>query len=205
MRDVLDKIFPFVFWTAIIAIGTWASWVIVTNREDIPEEPESPVNEITDSIPPAIVDQPVLEEVSADGSVRWTLYLDRIVREEDSVMELAEPRALYRFESGEVLEVTGSTGTYDEEAHVLILSGDVNGTAREAEFEFTVDEMTWDGEAGMLVASGGVEIRRGGIVFNGFDLTLDMSEEFTKMEVGGGPSGVRITSTTEALEEIEGL
>ena len=97
MRDFLDKSLPFIFWTVIIIAGTWLSWVIVTGRENIEVEPVEQQNEPTNQIPPAIVDQPILEEVSADGSVRWTLYLDRIIREEGAVME----------EEGEQMEEEG--------------------------------------------------------------------------------------------------
>ncbi|MCK4720983.1 LPS export ABC transporter periplasmic protein LptC [bacterium] len=197
-----DKYLPLIFWILVVALGTWGSWVIVTGHEKVVENIIPTSNEPVDEIPPAVVDQPILEEVSADGAVRWTLYLDQIVREEGSVMELATPRAIYRFRSGEVLEVTGRTGQYDEESGILNLSGDVTGTARKSEFEFEVDEMVWDSGKGLLTASGGVTITREGLEFTGTDLMLDMAEEFTKLTVTGG---VNISSFGGFLDEMNGL
>jgi len=206
MRDFIDKYFTLLLWPLVVVILTWASWVIVTGREEIPPQAiETNTNGQVTEIPPAIVDQPILEEVSADGAVRWTLYLDRIIREEGSVMELASPRALYRFESGEVLEVTGEAGTYDEEAGILDLGGNVEGHARLAQFEFYVERMVWDSNAVLLTASGGVEIRRGGILFNGEELVLNLADGFARMEVNGGVAGVRVTSSTAELQNISGL
>lgn len=202
MTDKLDRYLPSILWPIVLIVCTWVAWAIVTREEPVRERESGRANEPVEGIPSAVVDQPVLEEVSADGTVRWTLYLDRIVREEDSVMELAQPRALYRFQSGETLEVSASAGTYDEEAGVLTLSANVKGNARNAAFAFSVDTMTWDSKAGLLTASGGVEVTREGVRFEGEELTLDLSEEFAKMKVSGG---VQITSAPEALRELDSL
>jgi len=199
MRDFLDKSLPFIFWTAIIVAGTWISWVVVTGRENIEVEPVEPVNGSLNEIPPAIVDQPILEEVSADGSVRWTLYLDRIIREEGAVMELANPRALYRLESGEILEVTGETGTYDEESGILILTGGVEGLERSTNMRFSVDEMTWDSGQGILTASGNVRMMQEGLMLEGAEMILNLSRELARIEISGG---VTVSSSTEALSEL---
>jgi len=163
-------------------------------------EPETGKNEPVKEIPSAVVDQPVLEEMSADGTVRWTLYLDRITREEGAVMELDQPRALYRLQSGEVLDVTGEFGTYDEEAGVLTLSGGVHGAARQAAFGFVVDRMVWDSVQGLLTASGGVEIDRQGLRFSGEEFVLELGRGFARIEVTGG---IEITTAPETLAELE--
>ena len=199
MSRLADKYLPLIFWIILVVAASWASWAIVSGRESVPVPRNGPANEPVDEIPSAVVDQPVLEEVCADGSVRWTLYLDRIIREEGSVMELAKPRALYHFESGETLEVTGEAGTYDEEEGVLILSGGVTGQARVAQLGFSVDEMTWDSGRGMLTASGDVRIIRDGIEFRGDRLTLDLTGEFARIEVGGT---VEITSSRGPLVDL---
>ena len=205
MRNFLDKYLPPVLWTLVIALATWGSWVMVTGGgpAEVPEGP--PKNEPVQTIPPAVMDRPMLQEITANGSVTWTLYLDRIVREENSVMELARPRALYQFQSGEVLEVTSDTGTYDENARVLELSGSVTGHARQEKFELTAGRMIWDANAGTLNASEGIEIVRAGIVFRGESVRLDLSKGFTRMEVEGGDEGVQVSSTEGALEELKSL
>jgi LPS export ABC transporter protein LptC len=199
MRDTIDKILPTIIWIAVLILATWAAWAIVTRREKIPDVVVQ-LSNVTDEIPPAVVDQPILEEVSADGSVRWTLYLDKIIREEGSVTELSKPRALYRFQSGEVLEVTGDSGTYDEDTGLLILNGNVKGKARNADLSFTVDQMKWDSHQSILTASGNVQVRREGIFFKGKDLKLDLTHELTKLEVTGG---VDITTSPEVLQKID--
>jgi LPS export ABC transporter protein LptC len=200
MRDTIDKILPTIIWIAVIILATWAAWVIVISREKIPSEVEVQPSSVTGEIPPAVVDQPILEEVSADGSVRWTLYLDKIIREEGSLTELSKPRALYWFQSGEVLEVTGDSGTYDEDTGLLILSGNVKGAARNADLKFTVDRMKWDSHQSILTASGNVQVVREGISFKGQELKLDLTHELTKLEVTGG---VDITTSPEVLQKID--
>ena len=127
MRDRLDKILPAIVWTIAVLVATWAAWVIVTSRENVPPPLETMESAGMSEIPPIIADRPILEEVSTDGLVKWTLYLEKIVREEGSVTELAKPRALYKFKSGETLEVTGDSGTYDEQTGMLRLTGNVRG------------------------------------------------------------------------------
>lgn len=190
---------PLIFWTLVISACTWGSWVFVSGQERIVEDSIQTNNELVDEIPPVIVDQPILEEVSLDGAVRWTLYLDRIIRAEGSVMELAKPRALYRFQSGEILEVTGQSGTYDEEAGILILSGGVTGTSRNSRLEFMTDELLWDSVQGLMTATGGVEITREGLLFHGQGLRLDFSEQFSRLVVSGG---VEVMSNESFFEEI---
>lgn len=199
MRDFLDKSLPIIFWTIIIIAGTWISWIIVTGRENVEVQPVETYNEPIEEVPPAIVDQPIIEEVSADGSVRWTLYLDRIIREEGAVMELAGPRALYRFEGGEVLEVTGERGTYDEDAGILFLTGGVTGVERRGDMEFSVDEMTWDSNEGILKAFGNVEVKHEGLMLEGSEMTLNLVEELARVEISGG---INISSSSETLVEL---
>jgi hypothetical protein len=196
---MLNRLLPSVLWPLVIVLATWGAWAVVTREEPIHRPGPARINEPIDKIPPAVVDQPVLEEVSADGTVRWTLYLDRITREEGSVMELAQPRALYRFQSGEALEVNARMGTYDEEAGILRLTGDVRGSARNTAFAFSVNQMTWDSVAGLLTASGGVEVTRDGIRLEGENLVLDLSQEFERIQVTGG---VEITSAPEVIENL---
>jgi len=199
MRNTLDKYLPFFFWAVLVAAATWASWSIVTSREAIEVETSPKENAPGEAIPPAVVDQPILEETSADGSVRWTLYLDRIVKEEGPMMELAKPRALYRFGSGEILEVTSETGTYNEMERVLTLTGNVTGFARVAEYHFAVDQMIWDSGEGLLTASGGVRVTKGGVEFRGSELRLDLTSGFARMEVTGS---VSVSTSQQGLAEI---
>jgi len=200
MKDYFDRFLPPILWIALLALATWGAWVIVSGREKIPKISEGQPSTVPGEIPPAVVDQPILEEVSADGAVRWTLYLDRIIREEGSLTVLAKPRALYRFQSGEVLEVTGQSGTYDENAGVLILTGNVKGKARNADLSFSVDRMTWKSHESLLTASGNVQIMRQGIVFKGQELKLDLTHELTRLEVTGG---VDITTAPEVLQKLD--
>ncbi|MCX6645724.1 MAG: LPS export ABC transporter periplasmic protein LptC [bacterium] len=199
MRIFIDKYLPFFFWAIVIAAATWGSWIVVTGYEKIPVETVPTDNELNGEIPPAVVDQPILEEVSADGAVRWTLYLDRIIRNEGSVMELSKPRVLYRFQSGEILEVVGETGTYDEDAGVLNISGGVTGTSRDSQLQFNTEEMIWDSVQGLMTATGGVEIMREGLQFTGEEFRLDMSEQFSRLTVSGG---VNVTSNEAAISEL---
>ncbi|GAG39393.1 unnamed protein product, partial [marine sediment metagenome] len=76
MIEKLRELIPFFFWTVVCALVTWGAWTIVTSREKIPETNGNNGNPRVDTIPPAVVDQPMFEEVAADGAVRWTLYLD---------------------------------------------------------------------------------------------------------------------------------
>jgi len=200
MRDLFDKYGAPVFWALLFVLATWGTWEILTTGENVShvwEEGQKSVQQ-TD-IPPAVMDQPILEEVSADGKVRWTLYLDRIVREQGSLTELSKPRALYRLESGEVLEVTGNSGSYDEEKGILTLVGDVKGWAREAGFQFSVDKVVWESSRSSLIASGHVQLTKGGISFSGEELRLELGEGLTHLEITGG---VKITGTSEVLSGI---
>ncbi len=196
----MERILPFVFWALLILLATGGAWVIVTQREAIPEDAIAPEPENAGEIPPAVVDDPVFEEVSADGSVRWTLYLDQVIREEGGVMELQAPRALYRLESGETLEVQGESGTFNENDGILTLRGGVTGKARGAALSFSVGEMIWDSDLGYLTASGGVDINREGVHFNGEELKLYLSDEFGRIELTGG---IEITTAAIVLEELE--
>lgn len=200
MIEKMRELIPFFFWAVVCVLVTWGAWTIVTSREKIPETNGNNGNPRVDTIPPAVVDQPMFEEVTADGAVRWTLYLDRIVREEGGVMELESPRAVYRMESGEELEVRGESGIYDEENGVLRLTGNVTGTAETADFTFTVEEMAWNSTDGLIDAWGGVEVTREGISFTGSELKMILAEEFSKLVVSGG---VEVTTAQSALEELE--
>jgi LPS export ABC transporter protein LptC len=195
----LREYIPVVFWCVVVIAASVAAWMIVVSRELISEEHITTSNPKIDEVPPAVADEPLFEEVSADGTVRWTLYLDKVIREEGGVMELSNPRALYRLESGETLQVTGDSGTYDEDNGILTLEGNVTGMARESDFGFSVDKMTWDGNQGILDATGGVEVTREGISFTGQELRLTLSEELTRMTITGG---VNITTAPSALEEL---
>ena len=200
MVEKLRESIPLIFWTIVCVLVTWGTWSVVTSRERIPETNGNNGNPRVDTIPPAVVDQPMFEEVAADGAVRWTLYLDRIVREEGGIMELESPRAIYRMESGEKLEVSGDAGVYDEENGLLKLSGNVTGTAETADFSFTVEEMTWNSAEGLIDAWGGVEVTREGIMFAGSELKMVLMEEFSKLIVSGG---VEVSTAQSVLEDLE--
>lgn len=199
MTAFMDKYLPFLFWVIVIMAATWGSWLVVTGHEKIPVGNNHVENEVVDTIPPVVADQPILEEVSADGAVRWTLYLERIVRDDGPVMQLPKPRVLYRFRSGEILEVTGQGGTYDEDTGILNITGGVTGTSRVSNLTFRTESMIWDSERGLMTASGGVEITREGLQFTGEELQMDMSQEFSKIIISGG---VDITSSESAIAEL---
>lgn len=200
MTDFADRYFPLLAWTVIVVIASWGSWIIVTGREEIPEQATNgTINQPVEEIPPVVVDQPVLEEVTPEGSVRWTLYLDRFVRDEGAIMDLKDPRVIYRLKSDEILEVGGSEGTYDEATGMLVLTGRVKGRARSADFSFDVGNLEWDSFNATLKATGGVEIFREGIKFTGNEFNLDLSDELASLEVSGG---VEITSAPSAIKEI---
>lgn len=199
MKGFIDKYIPLIFWTAVIAALTLGAWMIVTNREDVVESDlPQPDNGTTNDLPSDIlIDRPLIQEVSADGSVNWTLYMENVTSRDGGVMELAEPRARYKFESGEELEITGETGSYDEDAGFLVLTGGVVGSALEAGFSFTVGEVEWDNPTATLRAYDGVEITREGLKFTGEELILSLADEFASMEVKGGEPGIVISSKPE--------
>jgi LPS export ABC transporter protein LptC len=202
MRDTIDKYLPPLLWIAVLALATWGAWIIVKGRDYLPVNIENPVSTSQNGeIPSAVVDQPILEEVTQDGAVRWTLYLDRIVRVQGAVTELAKPRAVYRFQSGEVLEVTGDAGTYDEDKGLLVLTSNVKGVARQGNLSFNAGSVSWNSEENVMSASGGVEIVREGINFKGDSLSLDLSQELASLDITGG---VEVTSSPETLQELEG-
>jgi LPS export ABC transporter protein LptC len=196
---LIDKYLPFFFWAIVIVAASWGCWLIVIGQEKIPVEMVPTENVLSGEIPPAVVDEPVLEEVSADGAVRWTLYLDQIIRTEGSVMELSKPRALYRFQSGEVLEVVGEAGTYNEDTGILNISGGVTGTSRDSQLQFKTEDMVWDSVQGLMTATGGVEVTREGLQFTGQEFRLDMSEQFNKLSITGG---VSVTTNDAAISEL---
>jgi len=203
MRNFLDKYLHFIVWPVVIILATYGSWILINREENIISMPASDINQIGDEIPPAVVDQPILEEVTPDGAVRWTLYLDRIVREEGAIMELESPRALYRLEDGRVLEVTGDMGVYNEDERILELTGNVEGVARTDDFSFTVDQMIWNNPEGIITASGHVSVIRGGILLTGATLKIDLDSDYTSLEITGeNDQGISIKSSGEALEEL---
>jgi LPS export ABC transporter protein LptC len=199
MKDLLDRYLSPLLWTVGLLLATWGAWALVTGREVIPSETPVKNEPATGEIPPAVVDEPIVEETSADGTVQWTLYLDRIVRTQGSVTELARPRAVYRMQSGEVLEVTSDSGTYDENTGLLSLAGNVNGHARNSQFGFSVSRMTWSGRDSVLTASGGVTVTRDGIGFKGQDLKLNLSQGLAHIEVTGG---VEVTGASQILQQL---
>ena len=187
MLNAIDRFLSPLVWTAVLILCTIGTWFLVIGHEKISDTGNLPRgNEPIGDIPPAVVDQPVLEETSADGSVRWTLYLNRIVREEGSVMELANPRALYRMKSGEILEVSGETGSYDEEKGILTLNNNVVGSARTREFGFSTDKLVWNNKEGSLDATGGIVITREGVKFSGKEFKLNLAKDFAHIEITGG-------------------
>jgi hypothetical protein len=147
-----------------------------------------------------VAQNPVINEVAADGKITWTLYMDRIVRDEDGVMEIASPSAVYRLESGEVLEVKGDNGTYDETNRVLTLNGNVSGNARNSTFGFTTGKIVWNNLDGLLHATGGVKIFRDGMSLTGEELSMNLTRDISKFELTGG---VEITSSSEIVENPE--
>lgn len=194
---------PTLLWIVVICLATWGAWVIVTTRE-IPNNQkiitsEANGNELPERV---LMDAPIIEEMSADGTLHWTLYLHEVLREEGSLMELDQPRVLYKFRSGEVLEVRGDSGTYDEELGVLVLTGNVTGETRNSKLGFSASEVAWDSGTQMLSTSGGVRLYRSGILLEGGDLRLDLSEELSRLEISGGTDGVHITSIPGTIEEI---
>jgi len=199
MRASLDKYLPFLFWSAIVIVLTGGSWVVVTGREDVKPHELPQEIEQSDTINEVLSDRPVIYEVSADGSVNWTLYMETVESRNGGVMQLSKPRARYSFENGENLEITGDTGTYDENAGLLILTGGVVGEASEARFKFSVGEMTWDNPSATLRAKSGVEVWRDGVRFDGEELILNLAEQFATMEVRGDGAGVAITSSVDEL------
>lgn len=200
MSEWGDKYLPALIWSAIMVIATWATWLIITSPEQAQSTQTAETITQNDAIPPVVVDQPILEEISPDSGIRWTLYLDRIVRDEGAVTEMTKPRAVYRFKSGEVLEITGDFGSYDEAAHLLTLSENVKGKAKNANLSFSVDKLTWLSTESLLRAFGNVLVQREGVEFRGSELKLDLKQELASMEVTGG---VEVVTAPEILEKLE--
>jgi len=194
---MFDRYYPAVFWSIILIALTYGSWLIVSGREQVTTGQLPAENNGDTDWHEVMIDRPIINEVSADGSVNWTLYMESVISREGGKMELSGPRARYSFESGEKLEITGDIGTYDTEAELLVLSGNVEGRAMDAKLNFSVGEITWDNPSGILSATGGVKVQRDGVEFEGDELILNLAEEFASMDVIGGSSGVVITTPTD--------
>ena len=105
-----ERSYVFIFWAIVAIAASVGAWFVVTGHEDVEIDTPEPINSNGEDIPPVIVNQPLITEVTAEGAVTWTLYADRAVRDEDSTMMLSKPEIGYNFESGEELDVTSETG-----------------------------------------------------------------------------------------------
>ena len=205
MNKTTDKYFPTIFWTILIVLITAGAWFLVTRQEEVAELPVAGENETSNGdVPPVIAHQPVISEVTLDGSVSWTLFMDRITKDEGSVIELASPLAKYYFEeTGDRLDVESESGTYDEEAGILILTGGVTGHSESGGLNFQVAEMTWDNGDGTIKAVGGVTVSREGIRMSGSEMIIQMTGGLTHLEVNGGDEKVLITASDDIVLNTE--
>jgi LPS export ABC transporter protein LptC len=185
----------------VLIMGTWASWTLVTMGGGTPAE-QTNGNENGNSGPGrAVLDKPVIQEMALDGTLQWTLYLERVIRDEDNVRELSNPRVIYKFrDSGEELVIQGSRGVYDENNRILTMTDQVSGYSKNETMGFSAQELRWDGNTGVLTTSGSVTLNKDGFRLNGTGLSIDMKEKLNRIEINGGVSA---ETDSEFLENFE--
>ncbi|MBU1023524.1 LPS export ABC transporter periplasmic protein LptC [bacterium] len=166
-----------IFWIIVMTLAGWITYFAVVNQPDGDIEyknRKSPDKEIG-SISARTIR---LEEVGADGTIRWILESVDLNGTIEGSFTMTQPRAQIQVRDNMSLTLTAPMGSYDSPAGTVHFTDGVEVIREDDNSRFWADEIIFRSKEKLLESDGGdIKLSHGNWEFHATKISVDLSYE----------------------------
>ena len=166
-----------IFWIIIMGIVGYVTYYCVVNQPDgnidyrIAKTPDQEIGSIS-------ARSTRLEEIGADGTIRWILESVDLNGTIEGSFNMTQPRVEIQVRDNTSFTLTAPKGRYDSPAKTVHFSGGVEVVREDDNSRFWADEITFLSKEKLLKSAGGdIKLSHGDWEFHASQIIVDLSQE----------------------------
>lgn len=146
------KVISLIFVLSVVALIYWA----YASRPNVEETQNAKINKVM-----VYHNNTLKEEVN--GKLVWQCYAETMTVDQDSqIFTMEKVKGTFYREDGTNIEINASKATYNQKNKNIELVDGVEAKSSD-ELKFKTDKVIWNGEQGILICEGNVDINKPGM------------------------------------------